>query len=327
MPVLHRPSWGFSFLFQTRELFPHGTGPRRKDRSCQRVEPSTETFLRTAKTANMGLLQGFVKRDRKRDESMPPDSEDAQSSTDPKRSTEWTLTDEAIARGIQSTTRYRNKKNEGRDRDRQNRHHHQVGAGHILYHPSSHSLRHGVSANRFPGRVSKAHRHGGHDLRAAPTSGFIARTSSPYYQDAFMAHALAGQAQQQQHPTKMDPGVTTTLRRPPPPPPPGTAGSETPYGMMMHQHHHHQGMVHTGPAFDMSAAGGANGQGPPPMYLGPPPPPQGPFPYDTADVNLGYPPTDTTGVAADDANHSARLFDPANMPDGLCDWSMSDHGY
>lgn len=249
------------------------------------------------------LLQGFVKRDRKREaESMPPEVEDATANGDPKRSTEWTLTDEAITGGVQSTTRYRNKKNDRRVRDR---HHHGGAANHALYHPSEHTLRHGPPANRFapprnrefPGRVSKAHRHGGQGLRMAPTSGFIARTSSPYYQDAFLAQAMAGQTQ----PLKMDPSMMAL-------PPSSAAAGPDGYGMMIPDH---QNMMH-----------GGNGQVPS-MYLGPPPPPHGPFPYDTTDVSLSYPGTE----GATDANRSARLFDAAHMQDGFCEWSTGDHGY
>lgn len=246
-------------------------------------------------------MQGFIKRDRKRAPgSASPETRDVKVEGDPKRSTEWTLTEDAVSNGIQSTTRYRNKKQEKEAKEKEGkptpRSHH-----HSFYHPSgSNSLRNGPNGNRqilgprsrdTSSRVSKIHRHG-----MTSSSPFIARVSSPtsgsYYQSKLLNYAGPPQAQS----IKIEPSL---------------ASAPDPYGMMMPN----QNMLPSvTSAYDLSC----NDSHGSPMY----PPPQNSFPYGPADVHIGYPSADN-GL---DSSRPGRVFDITNMPDGLCDWSTS-HEY
>ena len=190
------------------------------------------------------LIQGFVKRDRKcAAKSMTPEVPDgsrAQTHGDSKRSTEWTLTDDAIAGGIQSTTRYRNKKNDGREaRARQ---------AHLGFCPpaaagrSSSSSRYGFVANsrigpltrgrQHPARISKAHRLNTqlpqHHLRLVgdASAGFLSRTSSP---------AMGSYSQGNHHETMLASGERTSppIKLEPDMPYLAQSQAQDPYGMVL----------------------------------------------------------------------------------------------
>ena len=98
-----------------------------------------------------------------------------ESGSNEKRSTEWTLTDEALRDGIQSTTRYRNKRTEGmRNRDRP----------YAAHSPSSYCP--GRKGMATGGMAASRNGYGAYrvtkprsGLRMAPRSGYIPRTSSP----------------------------------------------------------------------------------------------------------------------------------------------------
>lgn len=227
---------------------------------------------------------------------MTPELEDPQPSGDPKRSTEWTLTDDAINNGIQSTTRYRNKKND-KDRERAS-----------YYAQEAHNFRQGIAANRlastrnreFPSRVTKAYRY---PMRSAPTSGYFARTSSP--QGQWYTDALLSQATSQEPHIKTEPGMPLM---------PSTTGPDS-YGLMMPDHQ----MMHAGGPFDMPAHTS------PSMYpIGAHSQQSAPYPYDTSDVQpqLGYPGTGD-GV---DANRFGPPV-PADMSHGLYWSDANGQGY
>lgn len=225
---------------------------------------------------------------------MTPEIEDSQSNSDPKKSTEWTLTDDAIENGIQSTTRYRNKKGD-KDRERQ------------YYAQDSHGFRHGIAANRlasprnreFPSRVAKPYQRP--YFMRAPTSGYFNRTSSPHGQ--WYSQALYEQATGQDQNIKTEPGLSTLQ---------GTTGPDS-YGLMMPDHQ----MMHTGVPYDMPTNSSQS------MYpIGGHSQPSAPFPFGTSDVQLGYP---GAGDGAD-ANRFATPV-PADMPHGLYWPDPNEQGY
>ena len=208
-------------------------------------------------------MQGFTKVDRKRqNESSTPDADGVEQNSDPKRSTEWTLTQEAIENGIQSTTRYRNKKSD-KDKDRS------------YYVNDAHGFRHGIAANRlastrsaYPYRVNKVYRD--YPVRHGPTSGHFARTCSPQgqwfpYGDALISH-VTSQASSQGQNIKTEPDVATLQ----------VSTGVDHYGLIMQDPQ----MMHNGIPFDMSTSGGYS--------MAAPSQPTGPFPYGTSDVHLGY---------------------------------------
>lgn len=224
---------------------------------------------------------------------MTPEVEDPQASSDPKRSTEWTLTDDAIKNGIQSTTRYRNKKN---DKDRERSYYAQ-------------EFGHGIAANRlasgrnrdFSSRVSKPYQRGYHPVRLAPTSGYFARASSPHSQwlnDVFMREATSPVQN-----IKAEPGLSTL---------PSTTSADT-YGLIMPEHQ----MMHAGVPFDMPASSQS-------MYsIGGHSQPPGPFPFEPSEVHVGYP---GTGDGVD----AASGFDPAvpaDLPRDLYWPDANEQGY
>ncbi|KAG9258195.1 uncharacterized protein F5Z01DRAFT_693156 [Emericellopsis atlantica] len=254
---------------------------------------------------NLSMNAGFTKRDRKQAAAaaavnMAPEMGQASpqeaGSSNEKRSTEWTLTDEAIRSGVQSTTRYRNKKSEAiRNRDR----------AYAASPQSSYYFRQGtvpgsVAASRngyCAYRVTKP-RSG---LRMAPRSGYIPRTSSPaempYYHNTLLSQASPA--------ATPIPGIgmeTHHLEGP------STADK---YAMMMGDG---SGIIHqpTQSPFEME---------PQNLFLtGPHPPqhlaPEQQFSYDHHDMRMGYHAPGDTHVAMP---VTTAGFDPT-MTHSFCDW-------
>lgn len=277
---------------------------------------------------------------------MDPPGEDAQSSGDARRTnTDWTLTDDAIVNGIQSTTRYRNKKsvkkssaNNGEARRGQKSRLPATSAYGAASSDRQAAASRGYGpqhGRHHPGRVCKVNRHGGRYV--CPTPEYVGRalSSGGYYhgQDTTMAVAHATAAGQGLS-IKADPDLSPSY-----PPPPMLADGPVPYGAPMAVH---QGIMMGGSGLSLGGVpgqqhggGGCGGgtQAFSPVYLGPgdraatsnPPSPPShhvvQLPFGSADVNLGYPTTSERGAAA-------GLFDATNdMQHDFFDLYNTHHEY
>ncbi|KAI6782334.1 Fork head domain transcription factor-like protein [Emericellopsis cladophorae] len=256
---------------------------------------------------NLSMNAGFTKRDRKQASAaaainMAPEMGQASlqetGSSNEKRSTEWTLTDEAIRSGVQSTTRYRNKKSEAiRNRDRS----HAASPQSSYYHLGQGTVPSSATASRngyCAYRVTKP-RSG---LRMALRSGYIPRTSSPaemsYYHSTLLSQAspaatpIPGMGMEPHHFEG-----------------PFTADK---YAMMMSDG---SGMVHHQPTqspFEMESQNLFLTDPHPPQHLTPPEH----FSYGDHDMRMGYHAPGDTHVSMP---VTTADFDPT-LTHSFCDW-------